>query len=140
MVFAGVVREEIKEEFYQLADELKEYLELKIYDDFVSFQVIEELCASSDYLLAPYENTGQSSGVIAYAAKYSIPVIGPAQGLLGKLIRRYHLGICLDTVDANGLKNLFQSEKLDKSKINTNYLKVNTISHFQESIFRHLNF
>lgn len=136
LILAGNVNDKIRKEFFQLVDELKGDLELKIHDDFVSYEVLEEYCAVTDYILIPYKNTDQSSGVITYAAKYSIPVIGPAQGLLGKLIRRHHLGITLKSVNAESLKELFLSDKLTKTKINTNYLQNNSVSNFQEHIFR----
>lgn len=136
LILAGNVNDKIRNEFFELVDELKEDLELKIHDDFVPYSVLEGYCAVADYILIPYENTDQSSGVITYAAKYSIPVIGPAQGLLGKLIRRHHLGITLKSVKAESLKELFLSDRLTKTKIKTNYLQKNSISNFQEHIFQ----
>ena len=137
LIFAGYVRDEIREEFYSLITSLKDDLEIEVYDDFVPYGTIERLCTISDYILIPYENTGQSSGVLAYAAKYSVPVIGPQQGMLGKIIRRYHLGICLESVEADALKKMFLSPEIfSVPRVHTNYLRINSVCNFQEHIFR----
>lgn len=136
VIFCGYVRDEIKNEFYRLVNLLEDKLDIEIYDYFVSYDFIEQMCARSDYILIPYENTGQSSGVLAYAAKYSIPVIGPANGMLGKIIRRYHLGICLSSVKACSLKNTFMNaDFFIRRKIKNSYLSVNNVPNFQQHIF-----
>ena len=140
LIFAGYVRNEIREEFYSLVTSLKDDLEVEVHDDFVPYDTIERLCTISDYILIPYENTGQSSGVLAYAAKYSVPVVGPQQGMLGKIIRRYHLGICLESVKADALKKMFLSSAIFSPPIvHTNYLQINSVNNFQEHIFMYIN-
>ena len=135
-IFAGQVLDEIKTEFYQLTDELGGKIEIDIYDDYLPLERIEEFCAISDYILVPYYNTAQSSGVISYAAKYSVPVIGPKKGLLGKIIRTFKLGITLQDINAesicNQIKNCIQTKRL---KTSSDYLSCHTVSDFQNQIF-----
>lgn len=136
IIFAGFVRDEIKSEFYRLTGELKEKIDMEIHDEFVPYEKLEEYCTISDYLLMPYSQTAQSSGVITFAAKYSIPIIGPGKGLLGKLIRKYGLGISLNDTGRESLCRTFQQCLKNKPfKIHTNYLSEITIERFQEQIF-----
>lgn len=51
-----------------------------------------------------YRNTQQSSGSVGYAAYLGKPVIGPAKGLLGQLIRDYNLGIIIDEISPQYIK------------------------------------
>lgn len=92
-VFAGKVYGDIREEFYNHYNILKQSVRLFIFDEFCSFDFIESLCISCDAILLPYHETAQSSGVIGYAAQFKKPVIVPNQGLIGKLVRKNHLGI-----------------------------------------------
>lgn len=98
-IFAGVVYKDIKEEFYEKYNKLKDTVDIRIFDEFCSYEFLNDLCYTSDCILIPYHNTNQSSGIISYAANYNKPVIGPKGGLLGKLIRKYHLGITIDIKD-----------------------------------------
>ena len=136
LIFAGQVHQDIRNEFYHAIDKLSKTIEIKVYDDYISFERIGELCTVSDYVLIPYLNTAQSSGIISIAAKYSIPVIGPRQGLLGKLIRSNNLGITLPDVSASSIcdqiRKCIHSEQIT---ISSDYLSHHTVSEFLSQIF-----
>lgn len=133
LVIAGLVREDIKTEFYQLLEEVKKtHAHVLVFDKFCSNEFIADLCCSSDFILIPYEVTAQSSGLIGYAANYCIPVIGPSNGLLGKLIRRYKLGIPLQNVDSSNIAAAMA--KAEPFQINSDYLRIATIENFQRQI------
>ena len=135
VIFAGHIQEEIRKEFYLLTDELRHDVEFEIYDEFVSYKTIEELCSVSDYILIPYKNTAQSSGLIAYAAKYSVPVIGPKAGLLGRLIKKYGLGILLDNSDGISICHAIQNAlKTKPYKAGNTYLASRTVDRFGSQI------
>ena len=95
-VFAGVVTQSIRDIFYSEYTRLKDECEIIVFDEFCSFELLTALCKYSSYLLLPYKNTTMSSGVIAYGAYCNTPVIVPNSGLLGKLVRHYQMGICID--------------------------------------------
>ena len=108
--FAGRVAADVKEKFYSRLNLLVENgCHVFVKDEFVSFEFLNSLCASCDCILVPYRNTCQSSGCIGYAAQYGKSVIGPSQGLLGYLIRHYHLGATVDTITPTSLYNAFKS-------------------------------
>jgi glycosyltransferase involved in cell wall biosynthesis len=67
-------------------------IQLNVEHSFVSDQRMRALFEQSDVVLMPYTRPEYSSGVLALAAKARTPVIGPAGGLLGRLIRQNGLG------------------------------------------------
>lgn len=104
VVFAGKVASDSKKRFYSTVTSLKKTkhdLELEIVDRFIPYSQISNLFMKSDCVLLPYssETTGSSSGVIGHSALYCKPVIGPKRGLIGKLIRKYNLGMDIEPVD-----------------------------------------
>ncbi len=48
--------------------------------------------------------TSQSSGLVAYASEFGVPVVAPEAGMVGKLVRRYHLGITIPEVSPAALR------------------------------------
>ena len=68
-------------------------IQLNIENSFVSDQRMMALFEQSDVILMPYTRPEYSSGILALAAKARTPVIGPAGGLLGRLVRDNGLGL-----------------------------------------------
>lgn len=68
-------------------------IQLNVEDRFVSDQRMMALFEQSDAILMPYTRPEYSSGILALAAKAHTPVIGPAGGLLGRLIQQNGLGV-----------------------------------------------
>lgn len=132
LVIAGVVRSEIKKEFYELYNFLKDSCQIIVYDEFCSREFMSDLCFTCDCMLIPYGVTAQSSGLIGYAAYYHKPVIGPGSGLVGKLIRTYRLGTHIKDVNPNSLAKAmtdFESYRTDSP-----YCEYATIDKFQKQI------
>jgi glycosyltransferase involved in cell wall biosynthesis len=134
-IFAGQVMNDIKNDFYSLIESVNNDVKIYVYDEFCSYEFIGYLCNRSDYILIPYKNVLQSSGVIAYASYYKKPVIGPYEGLLGKLIRKYKLGITLKAISPESLIIFFENVSRYKSKVSQKYLENNTITNFQKILF-----
>ena len=70
----------------------KSNLEVRTDFRFVAPEELSDALHSADVILAPYQRTEGSSGVIGHAARAHCPVIGPKDGLIGTLIRSYQLG------------------------------------------------
>lgn len=92
-VFAGRINKNISNEFYDLLSVAKEKTRVLVFDKFCSYDFLCDLCYSCDVILMPYYLTNLSSGVLGYAALFKKPIVGPNNGLIGKLIEKYHLGI-----------------------------------------------
>lgn len=135
-IFAGKINADIKEDFYSLSNEVKTKTEIIIYDDYVDYNFIGSLCMTSDFILIPYKQTDQSSGVICYAAQFQVPVVGPRTGLLGKIIKRNKLGILLDNSSVESIKKFLNNTEDNKYLVKSNYLKNNTVSKFVNIIFK----
>lgn len=135
-VFAGRVPDGVNDRFYTLFNKIKEKVQITLMDRFCTYEEINDLCYTCDMLLAPYKDTTQSSGVIGYAAHYRKPVIAPNKGLLGKLVKRYELGLVVD--DLNPPK-LYQAY-FEYSKSGTRaeiYEKDNSIEEFTNIMLEH---
>ena len=92
IVISGKVDDNFRDLFYMKYKTLPYQNNILIIDDFCSYSLFASLCLCSSAILLPYTDPYQSSGVLGYASQFNVPVIGTQDGLLGKLIRRYHLG------------------------------------------------
>ncbi|QBN19799.1 glycosyltransferase family protein [Flavobacterium nackdongense] len=135
-VFAGKIFDDIQTSFYSLVGEAQSKSQIIVFDEFCDYEFINSLCYSSDFILIPYKNPEQSSGVIGYAAQFKIPVIAPKNGLLGKLVRRNRLGFTFDDIDSSGLHYFFNNIENFKMKVDSRYLVDKTIPAFNNLIFR----
>lgn len=106
-------------------------------DSFISFEDLCSYIAISDYILIPYKNIEQSSGILGYAAFYDKPVIGPEEGLLGHLIQKYDLGITIKGINPNKLCcELSKIPSKDYIGLKTKeYVEANQIEKFASEIF-----
>lgn len=132
-VFAGVVDKSIKEEFYKYYNSVKNEGVITVFDYFCSYNQIVDLCYTTDVILIPYKATANSSGVVAYAAYFNKPVIGPSKGMIGKIIRKYQLGVGINKISADNLllqysKNLKIGEKVNR------YIEENNIQNFNRVV------
>ena len=91
--FVGRVGEDIRTAFYEAIEAQKGRVRVEVEEGFCSYDRLASLCAASDLLLMPYLETAQSSGVIGYGSQFGVPVVASDEGLIGKLVRRYRLGI-----------------------------------------------
>lgn len=132
-VFAGKVGNDIRTEFYQRIQSLQKNANIKIFDERIPFEQMADLCHSCDAILLPYSNTMQSSGIISYASMFGHPVIGPSDGLLGKIIRKYRLGYACD-VSSDGL--LCAIRQFKPMSIDSRYVDSHTIELFYQTVYK----
>lgn len=131
--FLGKIHPSIKEEFYEIAHHVTfRGVHLIVEDKFVDYDYLNSFCASADCILAPYTATANSSGVIGYGAVHSTPVIGSDKGLLGELIRDYHLGITLAEISPQTICEAIANFK--PFKTNSTYAEENSLEKFQYTI------
>jgi glycosyltransferase involved in cell wall biosynthesis len=105
----GEPRENLEEELPELVNDLRQNkpnLPVHFEGRFLSEGELDFALSHSDVILAPYQRTEGSSGVLSHAANYRLPVIGPKTGLVGRLIEQYGLGT---TVNAGSADRLRQS-------------------------------
>lgn len=134
-VFAGKIQNDIEADFLEKVQQLSSKVQIIVKNDFVRFEFLADLCYSCDKILIPYYNTIQSSGVIGYGAQYHKPVIGPKKGLLGKLIRKYRLGVSIPNGNVKELAREMMNENTIKLR-GDKYVAGNTVEKFVISIFK----
>ena len=134
-IFAGRVYNDIKSEFYRLKEELvRRGANIIVYDEFCTYEHLANLINIANVILVPYSNVSSSSGIIGYASKFNIPVIGPSNGLLGKLIRKYKLGKTLHQITPDTLYKELKKGSFENNS-NPKYVEINTIKNFSRTIF-----
>lgn len=136
-VFAGQVQDIIKPKFNELLAKARLRTTVMVFDGFCSYDVLANWCRACDAILIPYLLTYNSSGCIGYAAQFRKPVIATDSGLLGKLVRRYHLGIALKATTPTGLRQAF-SEVDNWQSDGDSYLYDNNPDSFSKTIYSNI--
>lgn len=136
-IFAGRIAQEEKSEFEEQIKQLSHVVNIFFFEGFLSFERLAGLFKQSDYILVPYKNVEQSSGIIGHAAQYNKPVIGPAEGLLGTLISEYKLGYTVAYLDADKLKKVISQLINEEAHImdGSAYLREASAENFAKTIY-----
>lgn len=123
----------------EFIDLYRDKMAIEYSDSFIPFDDLCSYIQVADYILIPYKNVEQSSGILGYSAYYNKKVIGPNEGLLGHLITKYNLGYTLSSSGPDGLVEIFNKiDKPDCSKpIDTEYVDMNSIGNFVKTLFVH---
>ena len=98
ILFAGPVRGKL-DWLAPLIEKLEQETRIRIIldDRFLQHDEAAALLAASDIVLVPYQKHVGSSNVLIRAAQAQRPVIGQDFGLMGAEIRRWKLGLAVDT-------------------------------------------
>ena len=65
--------------------------------EFISQQAVQNYFQLADVVLAPYQKHVGMSGILLQAAAAQTPVLSSDYGLMGELVRRYQLGLAVDS-------------------------------------------
>lgn len=114
------------------------------YDKFIPDEQIQPYFQIADFILAPYQRHIGMSAILVRAAGAQKPVLSSNYGLMGEMVKRYKLGIAVDsTVPSEITKGLTQmllepSTKFgDISKMKY-FAEQNSPSEFGRIIFQHI--
>ena len=136
-IFAGRISKDCDKEFYQMINAVNNGAQILVYNEFCTYDFLNSLAYTADYMLIPYENVTQSSGVLGYAAQYDKPVVGPDAGLLGDLIRNYRLGKLIKyPISVENLKQAIMSYASIEPVDGSLYRKENSIANFQNILMK----
>ena len=130
-IFMGKLYSNIQEEFNKLVAELSDKVQIIINEGFVPYEYLNSMCYTADVIMTIYNNVEMSSGSIGYAAHFGKTVIGPSAGLLGNLIKDNNLGITIDKVTPESIK---QALLADVKPQENNYKATHTVKVFSETI------
>lgn len=84
---------------------------------------IEYFFRSVSHLVLPYRDFHGSSGVMLQALEYGIPILAPDIGIIGHLIKKYHLGMTYSALTKDSLKIEFNKFKSMDPKAFENDIK-----------------
>ena len=132
-VFMGKLYDNIRDEFNSLIEELKEKVQIIVKEGFVPYEFLNSMCYTADIILTIYTNVEMSSGTIGYAAYFEKPVIGPSAGLLGNLIKDNNLGLTIDQVSPETIKDALL---VDIKPQENNYKQTHSVSVFCDTILK----
>lgn len=134
-IFMGRLHDNIREEFNCLIEELKGKVHIIVKEGFVPYEFLNSMCYTADVILCIYNNVEMSSGTIGYAAHFGKPVIGPSAGLLGNLIKDNNLGLTIDKVSPESIKEALLT---DIQTQRNQYKETHTVGSFCRTIINTL--
>ena len=134
-IFAGRVSSQCKNEFADLFNKIKEKTKnIQLIEGFLSFDYLGSLICTSDILFIPYQLTNQSSGIVSYAAEFSKPAIVTKEGLLGKIVKKNHLGIVIKDSSPTSIKKILK-EGINWSPSENLFIESNSVKEFYTTLY-----
>ena len=131
VVFAGRIDNDIKDDFFRRVELLKESIQIVTKIEFLPYDFMGSLVYTADKVVLPYKTVNASSGIIGYCAQFKTPVYVPAKGLIGKLVKDYHIGRAVEK-----FSNLGDLQDIDIT--NCDYCESHTVEAFINDIFKEI--
>lgn len=107
------------------------------YPKSLSYFEFDYLLRNCNFVLLPYKLPQMSSGIFGHAINYKKPIIGNADGLMGRLIRKYDAGFCISS-DSEAIAAIIEKFINYPLVINCNryseYLEINSPLNFVKKI------
>ena len=106
VLFAGRIAPEIAAAFdekFRRLSQVQPLLWLGCENRRLAEGEIDQLLGRADVVLAPYHRFVGSSGILLWAARAGKPVLTQNLGLIGRLVRDFHLGLVADVESERGL-------------------------------------
>ena len=95
-VFCGKAEQGFEENYHAMLEGMQRHhpeIALYVHGGFVPGGRMKAMFEQADWILMPYTRPEYSSGVLAHAAAARTPVLGSCDGLLGRQISEYELGL-----------------------------------------------
>jgi glycosyltransferase involved in cell wall biosynthesis len=111
---------------------------------FIPDEEISVYFQRADVILAPYQRHVGMSGILLLAAAFQKPVLSSNYGLMGEIVRRYKLGVTVDSTKiteiAQGLIQFLQKHptQLCDRAMMQHFAEENTAERFAQTIFEHI--
>ncbi len=146
LLLIGPVGIEEKELFHGQITEISQFLPVQIIcrHEFVTDQEIQPYFQIADVILAPYQRHIGMSAILVRAAAAQKPVLASDFGLMGEIVRRYKLGLAVDSAVPGEVAKAFERFMLespeslcDRGKMKQ-FAEQNTAEQYAKLIFHHL--
>lgn len=111
--------------------------------EFLPEEDIQAYFEVSDFVLALYQNHVGMSGILNLAAAKHKPVLSSDYGLMGELVKQYHLGLAVDSTNpqkiAEGVEQILSLTDTNYNRVKVQeFTELNSADRFAEIIFAHL--
>lgn len=133
-IFAGLIDKDVRDEIYSLKRKNEKCVQILIFESFIPYDYLMDLFYTADFVILPYKNKFQSSGMLGYANFFSKVAIVPKGGLLGKLVKKYRMGILISEVTGKGIAEVLNKLDIKEIAISQKYLKQRSPAKFIEII------
>ncbi|MBA2563241.1 MAG: glycosyltransferase [Chitinophagaceae bacterium] len=104
LIVAGKFSTEVREKYLKHIDTNKDEISIAYNDSFVNGAEREPLFQSCDLVLMPYINFYSASSVLGHAISHNKNVIVSKKGLIGRIVKEHNLGIAVDPLNAEEIK------------------------------------
>jgi glycosyltransferase involved in cell wall biosynthesis len=112
--------------------------------EFIPDEQVDAYFQIADVVLAPYQRHVGMSGILLLAAAAEKPILSSDYGLMGELVRRHRLGLCVDSTSpaaiAKGLAQFLSSDTeqwCDRASMRA-FAEQNAAEKFAQTIFQRL--
>lgn len=147
IVFSGSILGLERDHFEHMILQAQQQTEVQLIvdDRFIEDDEIPAMMEQADVVLVTYLRHIGSSNVLIRAARAGTPVLGSDYGLVGAQIRRWHLGIAVDTTQPQAIAHGLETFLLNPEDSTFNpeealtFSQANTALKFAETIFANLN-
>jgi len=112
--------------------------------EFLSDKLVKQYFQLTDVALALYQRHVGMSGILLLAAAAQKPVLSAGYGLMGELVRRYQLGLTVDSTSVEDIKSgltrclLEPTQALGNQNQMQSFAEQNSAQRFAEVIFQHI--
>lgn len=124
----------IQPEFNKLVDKIKNKIQIIHIEGFIPFEQLADIFSTCDFVIIPYLTKSQSSGIVGHAAYYEKPVIVARGGVIGKMVRKWKLGILLDEPSTHCIQE-FLSKDIVTYQCKNTYCIDHSVEIFNKTIF-----
>ncbi|MEM9832817.1 MAG: glycosyltransferase [Bacteroidota bacterium] len=137
LLVVGKLDKPIKNKYLTYINDHTHEISIRTHDKFVSKEEREVLFTYCNIILMPYINFYSSSGILGHAIRHQKHVIASNQGLVGRLVAEKNLGITVNPLAPEEIKDaicqlLYYPEKYQYN--NTEYLQEHSPENFSKTI------
>ena len=131
-----------KQQFQSAIAQVRQTQPVQIIEqyEFVSQQTVQDYFHLADVVLAPYQKHVGMSGILLQASAAQTPVLSSNYGLMGELVRRYQLGLAVDSTRpaelAKALSEFLQSpaDSFHNPRKMQQFVQQNTVEKFASTL------
>ncbi|MFQ3615153.1 MAG: glycosyltransferase [Cyanobacteriota bacterium] len=129
LVLLGEASAKMQQYIATTAESLRQCKSIQILEryEFVEDAVLHQYIEMADVVLALYQKHVGMSGILMQAALHKKPVLSSDYGLMGELVRRYELGLAIDSENPRAIATSVARYVLKDPAINVNLQKTHEL-------------